>query len=93
MPNFWLPRGAPLPLEKLIGGVARSLRLIHRGFQTGDFLLEQGNALGQVLAGQQIKILPDLVRDFFLRLVVFVDGCNGTNLAAARQVVTSPGCP
>src|SRR5665213_2402724 len=64
-------------LEELIGRIARSMRLAHRRFQPGDFLLKERDSLGQILGRHQINILSDLVRNFFLRLVVFVHRGHG----------------
>src|SRR3954469_13833177 len=61
-----------LSLEELVGG--RALRLLRDlvGLEPGDFLLQQGNALVELLNRERRQILPDLVHELFLRPVVVI---------------------
>src|SRR3954451_17813860 len=73
-----------LSLEELVGG--RALRLLRDlvGLEPGDFLLQQRDALVELLNREQCQILPDLVRDLFLRPVVVIH--RGHRGASALQL-------
>jgi len=60
-------------LEKLIGCSARCVLLRHVGFDTLDLVTEELHSRSKLFEREQSQILPDLVRDFFLRFIVIVD--------------------
>src|SRR3954463_3791663 len=66
------PQSRKLSLEELVG--RRTLRLLLDlvGLEPGDFLVQQHDALVELLNREQRQILPDLVRDLFLRPVVVI---------------------
>src|SRR5207342_2344082 len=65
------------PLEELVRGRTLRLLLCLVGLEPCDLLAQQCDALVELLDREQGQILPDLVRDFLLRPVVFVDHWHG----------------
>src|ERR1700730_11893541 len=61
-----------LLLEEMGGNVARGLFPGDVCVQPSDLLFQQRNALLQLLDREEREILTDLVRDLFLRAIVFV---------------------
>src|SRR5258705_12682130 len=82
-------------LEELIGDVARRLFAGDRAFKPRDLLLEQCDALLQLLDRQKRELLPDLVRDLLLRTIVFVvfHVCAPLRRIAPSRRAASRGCP
>jgi hypothetical protein len=82
-------------LEKLIGRRLRDVLGRHVGFKPSNFIVEQGDTLGQFANREQCEVLPDLVNDLLFRPVVFVDGCHGLapeqspKITARETIVTS----
>src|SRR5689334_16225406 len=94
IPPHLLPASS---LEKLIGCGARRALLRHVGFESLDLITEELHSRSEFFDREQGQILPDLVRDFFLRFVIFVGRrhlrllpqkssrrCRGCHIAGAR---------
>src|SRR5262249_26556082 len=88
-------RSAPLPtlrscahlsLEKRIRGSARGLLGGDRGFQARDLLLEEGDALAQLLDREQRQVLANLVNDLLLGPVVVFAQRHGRVLKIAGEL-------
>src|ERR1700686_454422 len=92
----WAP---PLLLEKPVGHIARGQFPGDGRVEASDLLFHQRDPLLQLLDREQREILADLVRDLFLRAIVFVycrhrsPPSTSAKIAAQPAVVTRSCSP